>query len=91
MPETPPGGYLFRLQDVEKQRERIKTKAKNGRKTKEEKTWKHEKKPTNLWGFVCPLFTIKLGKMKLLDKRYPPGGVSPIKISKTPLKTSKNL
>ena len=42
-PETPPGGYLFRLQDVEKQRERRKTKAKKGRKKKEEKnleTWK---------------------------------------------------
>ena len=70
MPEIPPGGYLFRLQDVEKQRERRKTKAKKGRKKKEEKTWKHEA-PTNLC-FFCPLFTIKLGKMKFLDKRYPP-------------------
>ena len=34
LPETPPGGYLFRLQDVEKQRERRKTKAKKGRKKK---------------------------------------------------------
>ena len=32
----------FRLQDVEKQRERRKTEAKKGRKKKEEKTWKHE-------------------------------------------------
>ena len=33
MPETPPGGYLFRLQDVEKQRERRKTKAKRAKNT----------------------------------------------------------
>ena len=33
----PPGGFLFRLQDVEKQRERRETKAKKGRKKKEEK------------------------------------------------------
>ena len=38
LPETPPGGYLFRLHDVEKQRERRKTKAKKkGREKKEEK------------------------------------------------------
>ena len=48
-PETLPGGYLFRLQDVEKGEK--KTKAKKGRKKKEEKTWKHDKTPTNLWFF----------------------------------------
>ena len=69
MPETPPGGDLLRLQDVEKQRDRRITKAKKGRKKKEEKTWKHGKKH---------FFTIKLGKkVNFLDKRYPPGGVSP--------------
>ena len=54
MPETPPGGYLFRLQDVEKQRERRKTKAKKGRKMKEEKTWKHENPPQICGGFRWP-------------------------------------
>ena len=52
----------FRLQDVEKQRERKKTKAKKGRKKKEEKTWKHEKKNTFLWVFSWPILTTKLGK-----------------------------
>ena len=32
----------FRLQDVEKQRDRRKTKAKEGRKKEEEETWRHE-------------------------------------------------
>ena len=59
LPETLPGGYLFRLQDVEKQRERRKTKAKKGR-NKKKKTGKHEKK--KMWGFSWPIFTIKLGK-----------------------------
>ena len=78
-PKTPLGGYLFRLQDVEKQRERGKTKAKKGRKKKEGKAWKHEK-PPQICVCVCflAMFHYKIGKMKFLDKRYPPGGVSPI-------------
>ena len=43
MPETRPGGYLLRLQDVEKQRERRETKANKGTNKKEEKTGKQEK------------------------------------------------
>ena len=35
--------------------------------------------PPNLWVFLA-IFTINLGKMKFLDKRYPSGGVSPIYI-----------
>ena len=36
---------IFRLQDVEKQRERRKTKAKEGKGENEDKTLKHEKPP----------------------------------------------
>ena len=54
LPEAPPGGYRFRLQDVEKQRERRKTKAKKkGRKKKEEKLG-NMKTPTNFCGFFWP-------------------------------------
>ena len=53
----PPGGCLFRLQDVEKQRERRKTKAKKGRKKKEEKLGTM-KNPHKFVGF----FSWKLGK-----------------------------
>ena len=52
----------FRLQDVEKQRERRKTKAKKGRKNKEKETWKHEKLPPFCGGFSWPILTMKLGK-----------------------------
>ena len=37
MPETPPGGYLFRLEDVEMQKERRKTKAKKAERRKKKK------------------------------------------------------
>ena len=62
MPETPPGGYLFRLQDVEKQRERRKTKAKKGRKKKEKKAWKHEK--------MC-VFYYKIGENEIFGQKVP--------------------
>ena len=76
MPETT-WWVPFRRQDVEKQMVRKKTKAKKGRRKKEEKTWKHETSP-QICVFFWPFFTIKLGKMKFLDKRYPPGGFSPM-------------
>ena len=45
LPETPPVGYLFRLQDVEKQRERRKTKAKKAERRKKKKLGNMKKTP----------------------------------------------
>ena len=52
------------LQDVEKQRERRKTKAKEGRKKKEEETRKQQKKKHTflVGGFSWPALSIKLEK-----------------------------
>ena len=74
VPETPPGGYLFRLQDVEKQRERRKTKAKKAERRKKKKLGNMKKPHKFVFFWPCLL---KIGKMKFLDKRYPLGGVSP--------------
>ena len=60
-----------RLQDINKQRERKKTKAKEGRQKKDEKTWKHEKAPPFWWGFSWLTLTIKLGKIEMLDQQLP--------------------
>ena len=79
MPETPPGGYLFRLHDVEKQRERRKTKAKKGREKKEEKLG-NMKKPHVFVGVFLANFHYKTGeKLRFLTKMCPPVGVSPKK------------
>ena len=64
MPETPPGGYLFRLQDVEKQRERRKTKAKKAERRKKKKLG-NMKNPTNLWVSFWPFLTIKTGENEI--------------------------
>ena len=59
----------FRLQDVERQRERRKTRAKEDRKKKEEETWKHEK-PT--LGLVLAKFNGKTGeKLRFFDQKVP--------------------
>ena len=57
MPETPPGGYLFRLQDVEKQRERRKTKAKTAERRKKKKLG-NMKNPHKFVGVFLGLFLL---------------------------------
>ena len=48
----------FRLQDIQKQRGRRKTKAKEGRQKEEEETWKHEKPPPFWWAFFLANFCV---------------------------------
>ena len=70
----------FRLQDVEKQRERRKTKAKKAERRKKKKLG-NMKTPTFLWGFFLANFNYKTGeKLRFLTKMCPPVGVSPIYI-----------
>ena len=61
----------FGLQDVEKQRERRKTKAKEGRKKKEE-TWRHEKPLPFWWAFFLAHLNYKTReKLSFLTKKVP--------------------
>ena len=58
LPKTSSGGQTFRLQDIKRQRKRRKTKAEEGRRKKEEGTWKHDKRTPFWWG-------VFLGQLKL--------------------------
>ena len=55
MPETPPGGYLFRLQYVEKQRERRTTKAKKKAEKRKRKKLGNIKKNPQICVFLAIL------------------------------------
>ena len=71
----------FRLQDVEKQRERRKTKAKKKAERRKKKRLGNMKTPTFLWGFFLADFNYRTGeKSRFLTKMCPPVGVSPIHI-----------
>ena len=60
----------FRLQDVEKQRERRKTKAKKAERIKKKKLG-NMKTPQICGGFSWPILTIKLWKIEIFDQNVP--------------------
>ena len=81
MPETPPGGYLFRLQDVENAEGEKKNKGKKRQKEKKKKKLGNMKNPHVFVGVFHGQFYYKTGeKLRFLTKMCPPVGVSPIYI-----------
>ena len=56
LPETPPGGYLFRLQDVEKQRERKEKLRQKRQKDERRKNLERPRKTHKFVGFFLGMF-----------------------------------